>query len=146
MTEPPVLWEEEITVRYVETDQMGVVHHSHVPVYFEVARTALFKSFIKSYAAIERRGIFAPIIAYTVEILSPAYYEDVVLVKVMPMDFTGVRLTLSYEIVRKETGERLAKGFTVNVFVDEDKKPVNIRGHYPEIFDKIMQVFETTEA
>ncbi|MCD4783143.1 MAG: hypothetical protein K8T10_04840 [Candidatus Eremiobacteraeota bacterium] len=48
MKEPPILWEEEIEVRYVETDQMGVVHHTYVLIYFEIARTALFKNFIKS--------------------------------------------------------------------------------------------------
>ena len=135
------VWEEDIKVRYVETDQMGVVHHSHVPVYFEIARTALFKNFIKSYAAIERRGVFAPIVMYSVEILSPAFYEDVLTVRVFPMDYTGVRLTLSYKLIRKDTGEILAKGFTTNVFVDENRKPLNIRNKYPEIYEKVMAVF-----
>jgi len=142
-TEP--LWEEEIQVRYVETDQMGVVHHAYIPIYFEVARTALFKNFIESYAAIERRGVFAPIILYTVEIKAPAFYEDVLTVRVYPMDYTGVKLTLSYELVRKETGELLAAGFTANVFVDEERKPINIRNKYPEIYNKIISVFEEEE-
>jgi len=30
-----------LKARYAETDQMGVVHHSVYPVWFEVARTAL---------------------------------------------------------------------------------------------------------
>jgi len=30
-----------LRVRYAETDQMGVVHHSVYPVWFESARTAL---------------------------------------------------------------------------------------------------------
>ncbi len=135
------IWEEDILVRYVETDQMGVVHHAHVPVYFEVARTALFKHFIKSYAAIERRGVFAPIVMYTVEIMAPAFYEDLLTVRVFPMDYSGVRLTLSYELVRKETQELLSTGFTTNVFVDESRKPVNIRNKYPEIYERIMSVF-----
>ncbi len=136
-----VLWEEEITVRYFETDQMGVVHHAFVPVYFEVARTSLFKDFIKSYAAIERRGVFAPIVAYTVEIEKPAFYEGVLVVRLKPYDFTGIRLTLSYELIRKETGELLAKGFTTNVFVDEERRPINLKNRYPEIFKKIVDLF-----
>lgn len=136
-----VLWEEEIQVRYIETDQMGVVHHAHVPVYFEVARTALFKNFIKSYAAIERRGVFAPVVAYTVEIEKPAFYEDILLVRVKPIDFSGVRLTLFYELLNKETKEILGTGLTTNVFVDENRKPVNLKKRYPEIYDKISEVF-----
>jgi acyl-CoA thioester hydrolase len=142
MSNPDYLWEEEIKVRYVETDQMGVVHHSYVPVYFEAARSALFKNFVKSYAAIERRGVFAPIIAYTVDIILPAFYEDILVVRVKPMDYTGVRLTLSYQLVRKETGELLATGFTTNVFVDEERKPINIRSKFPEIYKLIMDVFK----
>ena len=146
MKRPEVIWEKDIEVRYVETDQMGVVHHSHIPIYFETARTGLFKHFIKSYAAIERRGIFAPIIAYTVEILSPAYYEDILTIRIIPMDYTGVRLTLAYETVRKQNGELIAKGLTTNVFVDEEMKPVNIRSRYPEIYEKIVSVFDEEDS
>jgi len=142
MSKNKILWEEDITVRYMETDQMGVVHHSQVLVYFEVARTALFKNFIKSYAAIERRGIFAPVVAYSVELLKPAFYEDVITVKVQPYDYTGVRLTLAYELFRKGAGELLATGFTTNVFVNEEYKPINIRNQFPEIYKKINEVFD----
>jgi len=136
-----ILWEEQVKVRYFETDQMGVVHHAYVPVYFEIARTALFKDFIKSYAAIERRGVFAPVVAYTVEIEKPAFYEDELIVKIKPYDFTGVRLTLAYELVRKGDDQVLATGFTTNVFVDEDRKPINLRSRYPKIYKKITDLF-----
>ena len=35
--------ETKLKVRYVETDQMGVVHHSNYYVWFEVARTDFLK-------------------------------------------------------------------------------------------------------
>ena len=34
----------EITVRYAETDCMGVTHHAVYPVWFEVARTDYIKN------------------------------------------------------------------------------------------------------
>ncbi|MBP1543727.1 MAG: acyl-CoA thioesterase, partial [Oscillospiraceae bacterium] len=34
----------EITVRYAETDCMGVVHHAVYPVWYEVARTDYIKA------------------------------------------------------------------------------------------------------
>jgi acyl-CoA thioester hydrolase len=136
-----LLWETEIEVRYVETDHMGALHHSHIPVYFEVARAGLFKYFTQSYAAIERRGVFAPVVAFSVDILNPAFYEDKLIVKVMPYDYTGVRLTLSYEVTRRETGEPIATGLTTNIFVDEENKPINLRNRYPEIYKKIKEIF-----
>jgi acyl-CoA thioester hydrolase len=142
MEKDRLLWEEEIEVRYIETDQTGTVHHAYIPVYFEKARGALFKHFTRSYAAIERRGVFAPIVAMTLEILKPAFYEDVILVRIRPFDFTGVRLTLSYEIVRKDTEELLATGLTTNLFVDEEKKPLVLKNRFPEIYEEIVKVFE----
>jgi acyl-CoA thioester hydrolase len=140
-----ILWETEVEVRYVETDNMGVLHHSHIPVYFEIARAGLFKDFTKSYAAIERRGVYAPIVAYSVDIINPAFYEDKLIIKAMPYDYTGVRLTLSYEITRKETGETIATGLTTNVFVDEENKPINIRNRFPEIYKNITEIFKDIE-
>ena len=39
----------EIEIRYAETDLMGVVHHSHYPVYFEQGRTSYFQEHLKPY-------------------------------------------------------------------------------------------------
>ena len=35
--------ETPITARYAETDQMGIIHHSIYPVWFEVGRTNFIK-------------------------------------------------------------------------------------------------------
>ena len=48
------------TVRYAETDQMGIVHHSNYAVWFEVGRTDLLKKFNFSYASIEKKGVLLP--------------------------------------------------------------------------------------
>ena len=39
-------FETKITVRYAETDQMGVAHHSVYAVWYEVARTEFAKKYI----------------------------------------------------------------------------------------------------
>ena len=51
-----------IMVRYVETDQMGIVHHSNYYVYFEVARDDLIKHIDMSYKDMEELGIMMPIV------------------------------------------------------------------------------------
>ena len=33
----------QVVVRYAETDQMGIVHHSNYPVWYEIGRTDLIK-------------------------------------------------------------------------------------------------------
>ncbi len=39
-----------IEVRYAETDQMGIVHHSVYAIWFEQARTEFFRTAGASYA------------------------------------------------------------------------------------------------
>lgn len=43
MTEQTQEAKTEIVVRYAETDQMGIAHHSNYPVWFEIGRTDFFK-------------------------------------------------------------------------------------------------------
>jgi Predicted thioesterase len=44
-----------IKVRYAETDQMGIVHHSNYIIYFEEARTAFMESIGKPYHEMEKK-------------------------------------------------------------------------------------------
>ena len=39
-----------VIVRYAETDQMGIVHHSVYPIWYEVARTDFCKKAGLSYS------------------------------------------------------------------------------------------------
>ena len=43
----------KITVRYAETDKMGIVHHSNYPVWFEIARTDFIKALGVPYSVLE---------------------------------------------------------------------------------------------
>ena len=43
-----------LRVRYAETDQMGVVYHTHYLVWCEIARTDYIRQFGASYAELER--------------------------------------------------------------------------------------------
>ena len=50
--------ETKIKVRYAETDQMGVVHHSRYYPWFEVGRTELFAKGGKTYGDMDQFLIF----------------------------------------------------------------------------------------
>lgn len=49
--------ETHLTVRYAETDMMGIVHHSRYYPWFEVARTDFIKKIGMSYTEMEKMGI-----------------------------------------------------------------------------------------
>ena len=69
-----------IVVRYAETDQMGIAHHSEYPVWYEVARTNLIKCIGLTYTQMEQMGVMLPLSELTCRYKGAARYEDVLTV------------------------------------------------------------------
>ncbi len=67
-----------IEVRFAETDQMGVVHHSKYAVWFEQARTEFFMETGSSYAEMEREGFSSPVLELNVRYRNPVRFGDFV--------------------------------------------------------------------
>ena len=68
--------ESSITVRYAETDKMGIVHHSAYPIWFEIGRTDFIKQAGMPYSVMEEKGIMTPLTELNCKYYLPAYYED----------------------------------------------------------------------
>jgi len=130
----------EVQVRYAETDQMGVVHHSVYPVYFEIGRTDLFSRYILPYSAIEKMGIWAPVINFSCAVKSRASYEDVLQVVTTPCSFTRTTIRICYEIRQKATGTLVATGDSVHAFISPERKILRIR-NYPDLYGRLERVF-----
>ena len=106
-----------IRVRYGETDRMGVLHHSVYPLYLEEARTDLLRKSGMSYKDLEDNGIILPLRDLSVTCYHPAYYDDILAVKVTLEEIRGVRLNFSYEIFN-EGNDKVATATTSLVFTD----------------------------
>lgn len=130
----------EIIIRYAETDQMGVVHHSVYPVYFEAGRTDFFSKFIAPYSAMEKMGIWAPVISFTCQLKSTAGYGDILIVKTIPSYFTGIKLQIRYEAYIKGASDIIATGDSIHTFITPERKIIRISS-YPEIHQKLKSVF-----
>jgi acyl-CoA thioester hydrolase len=85
-----------IEVRYAETDQMGVVHHSHYPVYFEQGRTEYFQQHLKPYHEFEAEGLLAPVLSYTVDLKGRLTYGDTLELETHPSPLKGLRIVMNY--------------------------------------------------
>ena len=42
-----------VTVRYAETDRMGIAHHANFPIWFEIGRTDFIRLFDTTYTEME---------------------------------------------------------------------------------------------
>ena len=125
----------EVTVRYAETDKMGIVHHSVYPIWYELARTDFVKIAGLSYNKMEEMGIMTPLLELECKYLKPAFYEDELTVEVCIEKMTPVRIIFNYKVYKNNI--LLNTGKTMHAFVDKDLKPINAKKKFPEIYEKL---------
>jgi len=108
----------KIRVRYAETDQMGVVYHSHYFQYFEVARAEAIRELGFTYADMERTGVIMPVIEVQCRYLRPALYDDLLTVKVILKDLPLHHKIEFHQEVYNEKAELLVTGRVVLYFME----------------------------
>lgn len=105
----------DIEVRYAETDQMGVVHHSNYLVWFELARTALCHDTGWHYAEIEAAGHYLVVTGTETRHIRGAKYGDIVQVACRLDRMSSRGLRFAYRVTRGD--ELLARGATEHIWV-----------------------------
>ena len=104
-----ISYQTQVRVRYKDTDQMGIMHHSNYIVLYETARTKWLRDMGLTYAEIERRGVMSPIIEVQSRYHYPAFYDEVLTVKVMMDEMPAARLNISSEVYN-EAGRLINTG------------------------------------
>jgi acyl-CoA thioester hydrolase len=127
-------WHEtEIRVRYAETDKMGIVHHSNYLIWFEAGRSDLCRARGFSYKEMEEQDNALMVVAESyVRYKSPAFYEDVLMVRTQVAEVRSRSIRFIYEIVRESDDMLLAEGETLHLVTDENKKVKLIPEAYKE--------------
>jgi acyl-CoA thioester hydrolase len=106
----------EIEVRYVETDQMGVVHHANYIVWFELARTRLCALSGFHYADIEKMGYLLMVTGVEARYRRPARYGDTVRVVCWGERLGSRGMRFAYEVYKD--GDLLATGASDHIWVE----------------------------
>ena len=112
---------EPISVRYAETDRMGVAHHSSYLLWFEIGRTGLLREAGHPYRDLESRGVLLAVIEYGARFMKAADYDDRLAIEASIRDLQSRAVTFDYRVRRGE--EVIAEGFTRHVCADKELKP-----------------------
>jgi acyl-CoA thioester hydrolase len=112
----------QITVRYAETDMMGIVYHGNYLPWFEVGRTTLLKECGLPYRELERQGYLLPVTELGMKFHRPALYDDTVTIVTRLKERPLLRIRLDYEVRRGD--ELLVTGFTLHGFINRAGEPV----------------------
>jgi acyl-CoA thioester hydrolase len=129
----------QITVRYNETDMMGVVYHGSYLPWFEVGRTNLLRESGLPYRELEDQGYYLPVIEVGAKFHRPARYDDTLIVVTTLKERPLLRIRLDYEVRRGE--DLLVTGFTVHSFINKAGTPVRPP---PAFAEKMRELFPAT--
>lgn len=116
--------ETSFPVRYYETDQMGIVHHSNYVRYFECARNALLNEIGYPIEVCEREGVMIPIVSVECRYKFSAKMGDT-LRAVAEVDKVPLAKLYIRQAVYNQDGELCAEGSVVLGFIDaHTRRPV----------------------
>lgn len=113
-----------VKVRYAETDQMGVVHHSIYPQYLEIARLNWLDTLGISYKSMEEEGIMLPVFELNLKYHKPVTFDENIRIETRLREEPNVKIIFDYSLYN-EQGNLVTTGYTVLVFMDaKTRKPV----------------------
>jgi acyl-CoA thioester hydrolase len=127
--------EARLRVRYAETDQMGVVYYANYIVWMEVGRVELCKAVGFNYRDMERDdSVLLAVAEAHCRYLSPARFDDEVIVKTWIAAANTRMVTFGYEMRRAEDNRVLATGETRHIFCGRDLRRTRLPEKYHALF------------
>jgi len=125
-----------VRVRYPEVDRMGVVHHTHFFVWFEIGRTELLRHLGCTYAELEEQGIFMPVVEVFCRYRSPARYDELLEVETALQEVSISRVAFSYHLRRTGSDRVLAEGRTVHATVNRGGEVIRLPVTYRDLLSR----------
>lgn len=132
--------ETKIKVRYQETDQMGIVHHSVYPIWYEEARTNFIKEIGMSYTDVERMGILLPLIKLSCKYIKPALYEDIITIHTKIKLISPVKIEFEYELYKNNI--IINTGYTEHAFINKNFNLINLKKQNIDLYNKIISAYK----
>jgi acyl-CoA thioester hydrolase len=124
----------EVTVRFNEADPVGIVWHGHYIRYFEDGRESFGKKFGMSYLDFYHAGLAVPIVSVQCDFKQPLRYGDTVIVESTWQNDAAAKIRFEYKIYKPDTGAIVARGSSIQVFVD--LKSFQLHLTIPPFFEK----------
>lgn len=109
--------EVEIEIPFQDGDPMGVTWHGNYFRYLEEARCALLRKIDYGYREMIESGYAWPIVDTRLKFVRPTEFWQRIRVTATITEYEN-RLKMDYEIRDAESGERVTRGYTIQVAFD----------------------------
>lgn len=110
----------EFPVRYYETDQMGIVHHSNYIRYFECARLKMMEDWGYPLQRCEKEGITIPVVSVECRYKHSAYLGDTLRAVAAIDEKAPMAKFVIHQSVYNQNGEVCAFGDVVLGFLNKE--------------------------
>ncbi|MCB0088564.1 MAG: acyl-CoA thioesterase [Caldilineaceae bacterium] len=108
----------EISVRFAETDSMGVVHHAAYIVWFEVGRVAWLNAAGMPYKEIAQGGNHFAVTGVNAIYRAASTFGDVLCIQTRLTKLRSRQVSFAYEIRHRDSGELCVTGSSDHICVD----------------------------
>lgn len=108
----------EKTIQFYHLDPMSVVWHGNYVRFFEDARCVLLDKLNYNYPQMQESGYVWPVVDMRLKYVRPVRFAQRINIQATLQEYEN-RLKISYLIACAETGEKLTKGYTIQVAVEE---------------------------
>jgi acyl-CoA thioester hydrolase len=114
---------------------MGIVYHANYLVWMEVGRVEYFRAAGIRYRDMETDdGIRLAVIEANCRYVSPAHYDDEVVIQTSIVESNRRSVRLSYQMRESTTARKLAEGFTRHLFLSHEMRPAKLPHKYWPLF------------
>ncbi len=113
-------------VRYVETDAMGIAHHSNYIVWLEMGRVDFLTQLGLPYREVEKRGILLVVSHVEVKYRRAVVFDDELLLTTRVAALKSRLIRFDYAIERVSDSALIAEGITEHIATDLEKRAVPI--------------------
>ena len=118
-----------IRVRFVETDAMGIVHHSNYLAYFEETRVEYLRAIGHPFTEWRDAGLESPVLESFVQYRQPLEFDDVIDVHLLLAVATRATFQMAYLITVDDAdgvAQPRATGVTVHGCVTTAGRPTRL--------------------
>ena len=116
----------EVAVRFNEADPLGIVWHGHYIRYFEDGREAFGNSHGLSYLDFFKQGFIVPVVKVNCDYKRSLRYGDRVLIESRFLPCEAAKLIFEYTLFNVKTNELVAKGSSLQVFLDKETSSLQL--------------------
>jgi acyl-CoA thioester hydrolase len=114
---------------------MGIVYHANYLIWMEVGRVEYCREAGIVYRDLERdEGILLAVVEARCRYISPALYDEEVIVRTCIAEANARMLRFGYEMLEAGSLRRLATGETKHIFCNRDRKPMKLPEKYRAAF------------